>query len=61
MLYENNSIKKKTDKTPNSGFRDSEVVTVKDSDPCEMEENNEIHFAQALAFSKRKYSWINGL
>lgn len=52
---------KKTDKTQNSGFWDSEVVTVKDSDPCEMEDNDEFHDAQALAFSRRKYSWINGL
>lgn len=44
MLYENNSIKK------NSNFQDSEVVTVKNSDPCEMEDNDELHDAQALAF-----------
>lgn len=52
---------KKTYKTQNSGFRDLEVVTVEDSDPCEMEDNNELHDALALAFSRRKYSWINGL
>lgn len=47
MLYENNSIKK-------TDFRDSEVVTVKDSDPREMKDNDELHDVQALAFFQKK-------